>query len=89
MKYSYLLYDPVPHFGELTRRMERVAALGFQGVELVATRPLGYPVAELAALAERLRLPVVSLLSGWSYATEGLCLSTPKAEVRARAVERL
>jgi sugar phosphate isomerase/epimerase len=35
------------------------------------------------------RLPVVSLLSGWSYGNEGLCLSSPDADIRARAVRRV
>ena len=43
----------------------------------------------LAARADELSLPVVSLLSGWSYANEGLSLSSPTASVRDRAVARL
>ncbi|HEV3163917.1 MAG TPA: sugar phosphate isomerase/epimerase family protein [Isosphaeraceae bacterium] len=89
MKFSYLMYEPVPDLPELTRRMERLQSLGYQGVELVATHPLGYGVTELAAVAERIGLPVVSLLSGWSYANEGLCLASPDGRIRDRAVERL
>jgi sugar phosphate isomerase/epimerase len=89
MKISYLMYEPVPDFAELSRRMERLAGLGYHGVELVATWPLGYAAEDLAALARRLDLPVASLLSGWSYAHEGLCLSSPDAAVRGRAVARL
>ena len=77
MKIGYLCYDPVPQLAELARRMERVAALGYHGIELTATYPLGYDVEDVAALSERHRLPVVSLLSGWSYGNEGLCLSSP------------
>jgi sugar phosphate isomerase/epimerase len=89
MKISYLVYDPVPRLDELERRMQVAAALGYHGIELVATHPLGYGVEEVAALSARYRLPVVSLLSGWSYAHEGLCLCSPDAGVRRRAVERL
>jgi sugar phosphate isomerase/epimerase len=89
MKISYLMYEPVPELAELDRRMGRVAQLGYQGYELVATHPLGYAVEEVAALSRKHRLPVVSLLSGWSYTNEGLCLSSPNADVRARAVGRL
>jgi sugar phosphate isomerase/epimerase len=89
MKISYLSYEPVPRLDELDRRMGAVAALGYHGIELVATHPLGYPVEELLRLTQAHRLPVVSLLSGWSYANEGLCLSSPDAGVRAKAVERL
>jgi sugar phosphate isomerase/epimerase len=89
MKISYLLCDPTPDLAELDRRMERIAALGYHGIELTATHPLGYSAEEIAALSRKHRLPIVSLLSGWSYAHEGLCLCSPDGDVRERAVERL
>lgn len=89
MKFSYLVYEPVQDLRELAGRIERVAELGYDGIELTATHPLGYSVEELLSLTERTRLPVVSLLSGWSYSNEGLCLSSPDETIRARAVERL
>jgi sugar phosphate isomerase/epimerase len=89
MKISFLMYDPVPRLTELDRMMADVAALGYHGIELVATHPLSYAAEEVVALSEKYQLPVVSLLSGWSYANEGLCLSSPDAGVRARAVERI
>jgi 5-keto-L-gluconate epimerase len=89
LKISYLCYDPIPRLDELGRRMETVAGLGYQGIELVATHPLGFAIEEVVALADGHRLPVVSLLSGWSYANEGLCLSSPDGAVRDCAVGRL
>ena len=89
MKFSFILCDPVPDLGELAARMGRLARLGYQGVELVATHPLGYAADELAAVTEQTGLPVVSLLSGWSYSNEGLCLSSPDQAIRDGAVARL
>src|SRR4051812_14977426 len=89
MKICYMMYDPVPDLDELSRRMAVVAALGYHGIELVGTHPLGYEVDDLARLSERHGLPVVSMLSGWSYAGEGLCLASPDAGVRARAADRI
>lgn len=89
MKISYLKYDPVPKLDDLDRLMQRVAGLGYHGIELVATHPLGYAVDDLVALTKKHNLPVVSLLSGWSYGSEGLCLSSPDAKVRDKAVERI
>lgn len=89
MKISYLMYHPVPDLADLRRRMEKLKTLGYQGVELVGTFPLGYDVQDLAAASDKIGLPVVSMLSGWSYANEGLCLSSPDAAVRSRAVARL
>jgi D-psicose/D-tagatose/L-ribulose 3-epimerase len=88
-KLSFLFYEPVTDLGELDRRMGRIASLGYQGIELTAAQPTPYPVEYVLALTRKHGLPVVSLLSGWSYANEGLCLASPRADVRQRAVERL
>ena len=89
MKFSYLFYEPISDLRELTSRMRQVAELGFDGVELTATHPMGYDIADLASVIKEIGLPVVSFLSGWSYSNEGLCLVSPDANVRDRAVERL
>jgi sugar phosphate isomerase/epimerase len=89
VKPSFLFYAPVPELSELDRRMARIAALGYRGVELTASHPLPYPIEDVVALTRKHGLPVVSFLSGWSYANEGLCLASPRADVRQRAVERL
>jgi sugar phosphate isomerase/epimerase len=89
IKLSFLFYSPVPQLDELDRRMGRIAGLGYSGVELTLCHPMPYPVADVVALTRKHHLPVVSLLSGWSYANEGLCLCSPKADVRQRAINRL
>src|SRR4051812_34506379 len=89
MKLSYVVYEPVPDFAELSARMRLLAELGYDGVEIHATHPLGFGVEDLAARAAELSLPVVSLLSGWSYANEGLSLSSPEPSIRDGAVARL
>jgi sugar phosphate isomerase/epimerase len=89
MKTSFLNCEPIARLTELAARMELLASLGYQGIELSAKHPADYAAEEVLALCEKFHLPVVSLLSGWSYGNEGLCLCSSKAEVRARAVERL
>lgn len=89
MKLSFIFYEPVPELSDLDYRMGSVAALGFQGIELTACHPMPYSVDAVLALSQKHRLPVVSLLSGWSYTNEGLCMSSPREDVRQRAVERL
>ena len=89
MKLSFLFYEPILDLRELSRRMAILAKLGYQGVELTAMHPPPYSAADLAQLSREHRLPVVSFLSGWSYANEHLCLSSSDAKVRDRAVERL
>jgi len=89
VKLSFLFYEPIPDLTELDRRMERIAALGYQGIELSASHPAPYPAEDVLALSRKHSLPVVSMLSGWSYGHEGLSLASPLAEIRRRAVERL
>src|SRR5215469_10544377 len=89
MKLSFLFYEPIPHLAELERRMDRLKELGYQGVELSAMYPPPYAAEELLRVSERHQMSIVSFLSGWSYAHEKLCLASPDAGVRERAVERL
>lgn len=89
MKLSFLFYEPILDLAELSRRMDRLAALGYQGVELSAMHPPPYPAEDLLAVSRRHNMPIVSFLSGWSYGNEKLCLASPDAGVRDRAVERL
>jgi sugar phosphate isomerase/epimerase len=89
MKLSFILVDPVADASQLAERMRQLSDLGYQGIELSATFPPRCDLDKVAALAEKYHLPVVSLLSGWSYANEGLCLCSPDAGVRDRAVQRL
>jgi sugar phosphate isomerase/epimerase len=89
MRFSFLFYEPIEDLDELDRRMGLLAALGYGGVELSAFHPLPYPIEAVAGLAQKHGLPVVSMLSGWSYAGEGLCLCSPDQAVRDRAVGRL
>jgi sugar phosphate isomerase/epimerase len=89
MRLSFLMCDPIPTRAELDYRMDILASLGYEGIELAASYPPSSPIEEVAQLAERHRLPVVSMLSGWSYSHEGLCLCSPDPLVRDRAVSRL
>src|ERR1700734_1646238 len=89
MRFSFLFHEPIEDLDEIDRRMGLLAGLGYDGVELSAFPPPTSPVESVAALAEKHRLPVVSMLSGWSYSAEGRCLSSPDDGVRDRAASRL
>jgi hypothetical protein len=78
VKASFLFYAPVADLSELDHRMGQIARFGFRGIELSACHPMPYPIDDVVALTRTHGLPVVSLLSGWSYANEGLCLASPK-----------
>jgi D-psicose/D-tagatose/L-ribulose 3-epimerase len=63
--------------------------LGYAGVEFNLTRPADFKAQVLARFVESHHLPVVSFLTGANYFRDGLCLCSPRAETRQRAVERL
>jgi sugar phosphate isomerase/epimerase len=66
-----------------------VKELGFAGVEFNLTGRSDYEVEAIARAAQSINLFVVSFLTGASYLSDGLSLSSPSAEVRRQAVERL
>lgn len=89
---SYIICERPDSFGSFESFMaavRRVKELGYNGVELNVGRPLGFDIEVLAHATESLQLRVVSFLTGSSYFQDGLCLSSPRAEVRQHAVERL
>jgi sugar phosphate isomerase/epimerase len=91
-KFSFILLDTPDSFAAfepLAAVLRRLKELGFEGVEFNLAGPVGVDVDAVSRLVESLPLPVVSLLSGANYFREGLCLSSPRAEVRERAVARL
>ncbi len=88
MKFSFLFHEPVTALAELDRRMGVLKALGYHGIELSAFHPMPYSITGVQALALKHNLPVVSMLTGWSYG-EGCCLSSPDPAARSRAAARL
>ncbi len=91
-KISYLLIEhpeSFGSFGDFSAALIRLKELGYQGVEILMTEPLGFDVDALLRFVDSIELPVVSLLTGDNYSRDGLCLSSPDADVRRRAVERL
>ena len=62
--------------------MELFSEFGYDAIELKVAHPPGFFIEDVISLSERHELPVVSLLSGWSYGAEGLCLSSTDAQVR-------
>jgi sugar phosphate isomerase/epimerase len=89
MRFSFLFPEPITQLEELERRMALVAELGYQGIELSTFHPVDYRDDQIVELSAKFQLPVVSILSGWSHAREGLSLCHPDALVRGRAVCRL
>jgi sugar phosphate isomerase/epimerase len=92
MKLSYILVDPPTTFGPIEqfgRVLRQLHEIGYQGVELSLPMPLGFDVSALKEIATDAEIEICSLLTGWSYFNDGLCLCSPDEAVRNRAVQRL
>jgi len=66
-----------------------LARLGFDGVEIGVGDPARLDLPQLTQALARTGLALCGVLTGASYFEEGLCLTSPDAAVRARAVARL
>jgi len=89
---SYILVERLDSFGsfeDLQSVLHHIKALGYDGVELNLTPNVRFEMDALAHFVESIQLPIVSFLTGANYFGEGLCLSSPDAGVRDRAVSRL
>ncbi len=69
--------------------LERVAALGYDGVELAIRDPAEIDAAALMERCAGLGLPVAALGTGQAFLRDGLALASPAAGIRRAAIERL
>lgn len=69
--------------------LERVAALGYDGVELAVRDPAEVDGPALADRCARLGLPVAALGTGQAFLRDGLALASPAAGIRRATIERL
>ncbi|MBI3470444.1 MAG: sugar phosphate isomerase/epimerase [Candidatus Solibacter usitatus] len=91
MRRSYILMDRLSSFPrpeDLRRVVDTVRACGYDGIELNLTEPFGFDIGLLERWLSETGLVVPSFLTGEAY-FDGLCLSSPDAEVRRRTVARL
>jgi len=92
VKVSFVIAEQPDLFGSFesfSAALRRIKELGYEGVEFSFTEPTGFELNELTRFAESIRLRIVSFLTGANYFRHGLCLSSPRIEVREQAVEQL
>jgi sugar phosphate isomerase/epimerase len=82
-------YGDVAFVGDLERNIGRLAAMGYDGVELGIRDPRAMDTAGLQAILTRhgMVCPVIS--TGQAWIEERLSFTSPDAQVRAAAVERI
>lgn len=89
--FSYIIIDPLASLEDddaVRRTFDLLKTCGYEGVELNLTPALLDDLDRVAPWIADSGLVVPSFLTGLAY-QEGLCLSSPDAEVRRRTVTRL
>jgi len=95
MKLAYAIsvsatrFTAVAQAPDAAASIRRLAALGFDGVELAIRDPAQVDVERLAAAAADQGLAVPAVGTGQAYLEEGLCLTAPHPAEREGAVARL
>ncbi len=82
-------FSALAYQGELEGNIEKIARLGYNGVELAVRDPaiLDIAAVEKAVIKQGLIVPAIG--TGQAYGEEGLSLSSLDAGVREQAIERL
>jgi D-psicose/D-tagatose/L-ribulose 3-epimerase len=89
---SFIIIEQPDSFGSFenfSAALRQIKELGYGGVEFNLTEPAGFELNDLARFTESIHLQIASFLTGANYFRHGLCLSSPRVEVREQAVERL
>jgi len=94
MRFSIVLsaqatrFEAVAFRGDFERNLARIAALGYDGVELAIRDPALLDAGALLALLERYELAVPAIGTGQAWGEERLSFTDPDPDVRRAAIER-
>ncbi len=75
--------------GDLETNLARIAALGYDGVELAIRNPGLVDVGALECLVRKHNLSVPAIGTGQAWGEEGLSFTDPDSSVRRAAIERI
>jgi 5-keto-L-gluconate epimerase len=75
--------------GDLETNLRRIAALGYDGVELAIRDPKLVSLPELDRLTRACNLSVPAIGTGQAWGEEGLSFTDPDPQVRRAAIERI
>jgi sugar phosphate isomerase/epimerase len=82
-------FEAVAFKGDFERNVEKIAALGYDGVELAVRDPNLLDVERVLQVVSRAGLEVPAIGTGQAYGEEGLSFTDPDPAVRARAIARI
>ena len=82
-------FEAVAFKGELEANLAKIAGWGYEGVELAIRDPAMVDEIKLETALSNLGLKVPAIGTGQAWGEERLSLTSPEAEIRKAAVERL
>jgi len=90
-KIGFMTHAPLnyPSWTAFDQDINTLAELGYDGIEISLADPADLAADRLEKVLAGRGLTMCSVATGASYFDEGLCLTSPDASVRARAIERL
>jgi len=75
--------------GDLEANLERIATLGYEGVELAIRDPKLVDLDSLDGLVRKYNLKVPAIGTGQAWGEEGLSFTDPDSAIRRAAIERI
>jgi 5-keto-L-gluconate epimerase len=75
--------------GDLETNLQRIAELGYDGVELAIRDPQLVDLDKLERLIEACKLSIPAIGTGQAWGEEGLSFTDPDASIRGAAIERI
>lgn len=82
-------FSPILFVGDYEAQIERIAKLGFRGVELHIRDPRAVDARGILAKARALGVRIATIGTGQAYVDEGLSFTSADREVYGRAIQRI
>ncbi len=82
-------FSALAYKGELETNVAKIAALGYDGVELAVRDPKLLDVVHVEKVLARNSLEVPAIGTGQAYGEEGLSFASPDSKIRRKAVARI
>jgi len=82
-------FDALAYRGDFARNVQRIAQLGYDGVELAVRDPALLDADAMAHIVAEAGLEVPAIGTGQAYVEEGLSFTSPDPNIRARAIARI
>ena len=82
-------FSALAYKGRLEANMAKMAAQGYDGVELAVRDPALIDTEKLTGTLRELKLDVPAIGTGQAYGDEGLSFTDPDAKIRAKAIDRI